>query len=77
MLVGSLLSNHTTRLEGTVYGAVATNGFTLFVPPTEYVNWLQDATIDHSRLPGAYIMPLFFSESPRMEVVKWSMDHGL
>lgn len=73
-LIGVIYSNHYTVLDGTVYGNVSTKEFFLYVSPTTYLNWLRDATVDRSKLPGIFLMPLFFSERPRLNVMNWRED---
>jgi hypothetical protein len=69
--VGVLYSSHFTQQQGTVYGNVSTGQFHLYVPPTTYLNWLRDATIDRSKLPDAFLMPLLFSTDPDLDVLVW------
>lgn len=70
-LVGSLYAQHSTELRGTVYGSVATGEFYLYVSPTTYINWLQDAYVDRSKLPDVFLMPLLFDDNPDLSILVW------
>lgn len=71
-LVGSLYAQHSTELRGTVYGSVATGDFYLYVSPTTYINWLQDAYVDRSKLPDVFLMPLLFDDNPNLSILVWN-----
>ena len=71
VVTGVIFNDHQTYLEGTLYGSLVTGSFYLYAPPTTYVNWLYDATIDRTQLPQAFVMPLLFHERPELCVLYW------
>ena len=71
IVTGVIFNDHQTYLEGTVLGSLVTGSFYLYAPPTTYVNWLYDATIDRTQLPQAFAMPLLFHEKPELRVLYW------
>jgi hypothetical protein len=72
-LVGAIYSNHYTKLGGMVLGCVVTEEFYLYLSPTTYLNWLLDATINRTRLPQSFLMPLLFSEKPNLDILDWEI----
>jgi hypothetical protein len=75
-VVGAVYSRNNTSQQGAVYGTVATGQFYLYESPTIYLNWLQDAVIDRSRLPENFLLPIGFSEQPKLEVLRWEEVKG-
>jgi hypothetical protein len=71
--VGTIYSDHYTRLSGVVLGSVVTEEFYLYLSPTTYLNWLMDVTIDRTQLPGNFLMPLLFSEKPELGILDWEI----
>lgn len=70
-IAGAVYTSSNTELHGVVIGSVVTNKFYLFVPPTTYLNWLRDATVDRTKLPGRFRLPIVFSEKPKLDIIKW------
>lgn len=70
-VTGIIYSDSDTQMKGTVYGCVAVRKFYLFVPPTTCYNWMRDATIDRTRLPESFLLPLAFEPVNGFEIVKW------
>jgi len=68
---GGLFNAHTTKLEGTLYGALVTHRLTFYSAPTRYVNWLKDVEIDVTARPAAYLLPLRFGREIRLDVLSW------
>jgi hypothetical protein len=73
-LNGFIYSSNNTTVKGSVYGAVLTGKFFLYQSPTNYINWLKDATIDRSKLCEAFLLPLFFNVNPGFDVLSWEND---
>jgi len=70
-VIGVIYSENNTTVHGTVYGTVITGKFFLYEPPTIYLNWLKDATIDRTKLPNGFLLPLTFTKTPHLDVVIW------
>ena len=70
-IIGSLYSKYSTEFSGTVFGNIATGRFRMFDPPTTYINWLRDTTIDMTERPACYLMPLYFDETPVLDIIEW------
>lgn len=68
---GLVFNGHETEVHGTVYGSVLTHQLYFFVSPTNYINWLRDATIDRTQRPVSFVVPLQFSETPKLSVLRW------
>jgi hypothetical protein len=68
---GAIYSSRQTVFEGTLHGCIATEEFSLYVAPTTYVNWLKDATIDRTRLPADYVMPVGFNAQSQFRILEW------
>lgn len=68
---GLVFNGHETEVHGTVYGSILTHQFYFFVSPTNYINWLRDATVDVTERPAAMLVPLQFSVAPRLRVLQW------
>lgn len=70
-VVGAIYSMHNTEHRGEVLGSLVTGQFFLYEAPTIYLNWLQDAVTDRTQLPEGFLLPIGFSEQPRLEVLSW------
>lgn len=68
---GALFNAHETEFHGTLYGTLLTHQFYFYDSPSSYVNWLKDATIDVEERPTPFLLPLQFSATPRLAVVRW------
>lgn len=68
---GLIFNGHETEVHGTVYGSVLTHQLYFFISPTNYVNWLRNATIDRTQLPLSFVVPLQFSKTPMLSILRW------
>lgn len=68
---GLVFNGHETEVHGRILGSVLTHQFYFFVSPTNYINWLRDATIDRTARPLAMLVPLQFQAAPRLRVLRW------
>ncbi len=72
-LLGRAIASGAVVPVGEIIGGVTTNEFTLYVRPTTYHNYLLDAVIDYKKLPQEFLLPVVFSESPKLDVISWRM----
>lgn len=70
-VVGATYSSNNTDHRGFVLGSIVTGQFFLYEEPTIYLNWLQDAQIDRRALPENFLLPVAFSERPKLGVLSW------
>lgn len=70
-LVGVVYASNEIALEGTVYGSVVTGGITFYLSPTTYLNWLYDVEIDRTKLPDNFLLPLYFDQKPKLDILRW------
>jgi hypothetical protein len=70
-IYGFIYSSNDTTIKGRVYGVVLTGKFFLYQSPTNYINWLKDATIDRSKLRDTFLLPLSFNVNPGFDVLSW------
>ena len=70
---GAIFNAHETEFHGTLYGALLTRQLYFYESPTSYINWIKDAVIDSEARPIEYLLPLGFSASPRLEVLRWDV----
>lgn len=68
---GGIYNGLETELHGTLEGTLMTFRAYFYESPTSYVNWLKDVTIEVTRRPVTYLLPLRFSVEPLLEVVRW------
>ena len=54
---GSLYSQGHVDLRGRLEGNCVTERFHFYYPPTTYINWLKDASIDRSKSKGLTVLP--------------------
>lgn len=66
---GALYSRLPVHMQGQIDGSVVVPGFQFFASPTVYVNWLVDATLDIQPRPDDFLIPIGFSDSPRLGVL--------
>ncbi|MCX6826067.1 MAG: hypothetical protein NTV06_02185 [candidate division Zixibacteria bacterium] len=55
---GIIFSEQYTELMGTLYGTSITKSYWHYKPPTTYINWLKNVTIDHNKLDFLPILPI-------------------
>ncbi len=72
LVTGIIFSTNRLSITGEMNGTVITDHFYLYDAPTTYINWLKDATINRSRLPDGFRLPLLFTETPSLEIIKWN-----
>jgi hypothetical protein len=71
LLEGQLYADGFAELQGTVYGSIACNKFTLKTASSVYENHLLNATIDNSKLSASFVgSALIFSENEK-SIIKW------
>ena len=70
---GAIVNAHETEFHGTLYGALLTRQFYFYESPTSYVNWLKDAVVNVEERPANYLLPLGFSPTPRLAVLRWDV----
>ncbi len=73
-VVGIVYSDNHTTVSGTVHGLVTADHFYLYEPPTTYLNWLKDATIDRTQLPPGFVLPLLFGVQPQLRIIAMSRE---
>ncbi len=70
-VVGATYSSNNTDHRGIVLGSIVTGQFFLYEEPTIYLNWLQDALVDRRVLPEGFLLPVAFSERPKLGILSW------
>lgn len=70
-VIGAVYSAQRTQHQGAVYGSIVTGQFWLYEEPTIYLNWLQDALTDRTKLPEEFLLPLQFSVRPQLGILSW------
>jgi len=68
---GIIYSTNYATIEGNVSGCVNTNKFYFEKPPTTYINWLNNALIDRTKLKKEMILPLCVDGSSRLEILSY------
>lgn len=68
---GSVYSNGSVDLKGTVYGSVTTNTLLLYTASSVYENHLLNATIDPSKLSPFFVGASLTSETGLRKIIKW------
>ncbi len=63
VITGVVFSSDYLNLQSTVVGSVAANSLRFEIPPTTYVNWLNDVNIDRRKLDYRPVMPLSNQDS--------------
>lgn len=71
-VTGVVYSANIATIEGAVNGLVVTDKFRFYLAPTTYINWLKDAVIDRSGLPGDFVLPVGFGVR-KMRVTKMNV----
>ncbi|MEM9664648.1 MAG: hypothetical protein AAF970_06935 [Bacteroidota bacterium] len=74
---GAIVNGHETELHGLLEGTLLTYQLYFYDSPSDYVNWLRDATVDVSQRPLEYLVPLGLgaAETPRLHVLRWYDHH--
>jgi hypothetical protein len=68
---GAVYSDRTMTLDGDVTGTVLTRDFQFTHPPTRYNGWIKSGTIDRSRLPKGFLVPVMLGGANGMGVLEW------
>ena len=70
-VVGTVISENSLTLDGSVDGSVVTKNFYFYEDPTTYLGWIRTGQINRSALSPVFLMPPGFSESDRLDVMDW------
>ena len=70
-VTGLVYAEDRLTLDGSVRGIVIAKDFYFYEAPTTYLGWIRSGTIDRSRLPNSFLLPLGVSSSPQYEVLDW------
>jgi hypothetical protein len=71
---GAVFNGLETEVHGTVLGSVVSHRLYFYSSPTNYVNWMKDAVVDVRQRPNTFFLPVAFSETPRVAVLRWETD---
>ncbi|MEZ5359633.1 MAG: hypothetical protein R3F48_12510 [Candidatus Zixiibacteriota bacterium] len=68
-LSGCIYSSDFMSLQGQISGSIMTSNFKFTIPPTTYINWLKDVTIDRLTWDYTPVLPLVESESSFYDII--------
>lgn len=68
---GGIINTGQTELHGQVLGSVLTMQFYFYRSPTTYINWLKDVTINVTKRPKNFTVPLGFAQERRYHILAW------
>jgi hypothetical protein len=68
---GAVYSDRSMTLDGDVIGSVFTRDFQFTQPPTKYTGWIRSGTIDRSRLPEGFLVPVLLGALKGKGVLQW------
>ncbi len=68
---GAIYNALETELHGVLAGSLVGYQLFFYETPTNYVNWLRDATVDAEARPVTFALPVGFSDAPRFVVIAW------
>ena len=70
---GRIATNGLTQLDGTVEGSIETGSFHFYAAPTTYRNWLNDATVDASKVTAEFFASPEFEGGLLVQLGMWEV----
>ena len=55
---------------GIIEGCLLTYQSYFYDSPTHYINWLRTGYIDNDKIRSSFCLPLFFSDTPQLGLIK-------
>ncbi len=71
---GRIATNGLTQLDGTVEGSIETGSFHFYAAPTTYRNWLNDATVDASKVTAEFFASPEFEGGLLVQLGMWEVE---
>lgn len=71
IIKGQVVADAEVDLKGAIYGSTLVSKFSLKTTSSTYDNYLLDATIDQSKLPGFFTGPMIFENYKSKDIAKW------